>query len=182
MSTHSERAGKLYGGPGPAPTAVKPTKALARPRAKSAPVKSIYGNPYDTALSNYYTKREASLRGDVEGLEIARRERKQVETFARVRGLSAEHLHQALAVVHERDLYPLSKETIEKRRAQTIENLRLELGGSEKADAHLRRYVNLTTALAKEVPTLAARANATGAGEDPRIINALAHYGEAPTT
>jgi hypothetical protein len=31
--------------------------------------------------------------------------------------------------------------------------------------------------LAKEVPTLAARANATGAGEDPRIINALAPYG-----
>jgi hypothetical protein len=120
------------------------------------------------------------LRDDAEGLEGARRERKQVEAFARARGVSPEHLHEALAVMHERDQFPLSKETIEQRRAQTIEKLRLEHGGTEAAHEHLQRYVRVTDALAKEVPSLAARANKTGAGEDPRIIAALAHYGEAP--
>lgn len=68
-----------------------------------------------------------------------------------------------------------------KRRAQTQEALRLECGGHENAQKLLRNYVAITDQLAKEVPTLAARANQTGAGEDARIIKALARYGEAQT-
>jgi hypothetical protein len=172
MSTQSERASRMgYGGP-----------TAAKLRAAAAPIKTLHGNPYDLPLANYYDRREAKLRGDAEGLESARRERQQVETFARARGVSPEHLHEALSVMHERDEYPLSKEAIEQRRAQTIEKLRLENGGTEAAHEHLQRYVRVTDALAKEVPSLAARANATGAGEDPRIIKALAHYGEAPAS
>jgi hypothetical protein len=172
MSTHTERAARMgYGGP-----------VASKPKAEAPKVTSIYNNPYDVPLANYYDRREAKLRADAEGLETARRERKQVEDFARARGVSPEHLHEALSVMHERDEYPLKKENVEQRRTRTIENLRLELGGTEQANAQLQRYVSVTAALAKEVPTLAARANATGAGEDPRIIKALAHYGEVPTS
>lgn len=172
MSTHTERAARMgYAGP-----------AAAKPRAVAEPQKSLYGNSgLDVPIASYYDRREATLRRDREGMETARAERKQVEAFARSRGITSEHLHAALAVMGEYDNFPKKPETIVARRAATVEALRLEKGGIEQAIAHHNRYVSVAAALAKEVPSLAARANATGAGEDPRIINALAHYGEAPT-
>jgi hypothetical protein len=171
MSTsHTDRAARMgYGGP-----------VSAKPRAAAAPIKTLHGNPYDLQLANYFDRRESALRDDAEGLELARLERKQVENFARARGIAPEHLQEALAVMHEHDNFPKSKEAIETRRAQTIEKLRLEHGGSEAAHEHLQNYVNITNALAKEAPTLVERANRTGAGEDLRIINALSAYGAAP--
>jgi hypothetical protein len=176
MSTHTERATRMYGGN--AASTPKP------PTAASASAQRMYGNNggLDRPISSYYDRREASLRADREGMETARAERKQVEAFARSRGITPEHLHEALAVMGEYDRFPKGPETIVTRRAATVEALRLEKGGHAQAQEHLRRYVSVTTALAKEVPSLAARANATGAGEDLRIVNALAHYGEAPTS
>ena len=137
----------------------------------------------DRPLASYYDRREARLRDDREGIETARKERQQVERLCSVqRGITADDLHEALAVMGEYDAFPKGPETVVTRRAATVEALRLEKGGHEQAQAHLRRYVSVTSELAKEVPTLAARANATGAGEDLRIINTLARYGEKPTT
>jgi hypothetical protein len=172
MSTQNERAaGMGYVGP-----------TAAKPRAAAEPQKSLYGNSgLDVPIASYYDRREASLRRDREGMETARAERKQVEAFARARGIKSKHLHEALAVMGEYDQYPKRPETIVARRAATVEALRIAHGGHEPAQAHLRRYLSVTEALAKEVPSLAARANATGAGEDLRIVNALAHYGTAPT-
>ena len=172
MTTHTERASKIYGS----------TKAPTAPQPAAPAAKSLYGNNggLDRPIASYYDRREASLRRDREGMDTARAERKQVEAFARARGITPEHLHEALAVMGEYDNFPKRPETIVTRRAATVEALRLERGGHEQAQEHLRRYVSVTAALAKEVPSLVARANATGAGEDPRIINALAHYGETP--
>lgn len=156
-----------------------PTRAAPPPRAAAAG-KSLY-NTLDRSLSSYYDRRESRLRSDAEGLKTARQERVQVEAFAKKRGISADDLHEALAALHEHDLFPKSPAAIEQRRSRTLENLRLELGGQAEAKAYIEKYVKVTAELAKEVPSLAARANATGAGEDPRIIHALAHYGETPT-
>ena len=176
MSTHTERAQKFYGGAS--------APAARAPHAPSPGATRMYGNNggLDQPLASYYDRRVASLRDDREGIETARKERQQVESFARSRGISAYDLQNALAVMHEFDQFPKKPETIVARRAATVEAMRLEHGGVEQARAFHGRYASLTSALAKEVPTLAARANATGAGEDLRIINALAHYGEAPTT
>jgi hypothetical protein len=169
---HDQRAAKM--GYGAAPSATAPVRP-------AAPKKSIYNTDgLDRPLSSYYDRREAKLRSDAEGLRIARQERAQVEAFARKRGISADDLQQALSVVHEHDEWPRSQAAIEQRRTHTKEALRLEHGGVEEANAHLKRYMSVTSALAQEIPTLAARANATGAGEDPRLINVLAHYGESP--
>jgi hypothetical protein len=171
---HEQRAAKMgYGG--------KTSTAPKPPAAPSPSAQRMYGGNggLDVPLSSYYDRREASLRDDREGIDTARAERQQVEAFARARGITPEDLHTALAVMGEYDQYPKSPETIVTRRAATVEALRLEQGGVVEAQAHLRRLVNVTEALAKEVPTLAARANATGAAEDLRIINTLARYGEA---
>lgn len=176
MSTHTERASRMgYGG--------KAAPIAKPPAAPNASAQTMYGNNggLDVPLASYYDRREAWLQDDEEGLKTARTEREQLEAFARSRGMSPEHLHEALTVVGEYDTWPKKPETVVTRRAATVEALRLEKGGHEQAQAHLRRYVSVTTAIAKEIPTLAARASATGAVEDPRIINALAHYGETPT-
>jgi hypothetical protein len=174
MTTHTERASKMYGG--------NAAPAAKRPSTPSPSAQRMYGanGGLDRPLSSYYDRRESGLRNDREGVDAARKERKQVEAFALSRGITPEHLHEALAVVSEYDQFPKKPETIVTRRAATVEALRLEKGGHEQAQAHLRRYVSVTAALAKEVPTLAARANATGAGEDRRIIDVLANYGETP--
>ncbi len=155
-------------------------KAAQTPRAESPKVTSIYGRPYDLALSNYFDRREASLRSDRERLAEARKEREQVEAFARTRGISADDLNQALTAMHDHEALPKSQAAIEQRRERTKEALRLEHGGTEQANAYLKRYIDVTTELAKAVPTLVARANRSGASEDPRAIAALAHYGKAP--
>src|ERR1700728_3962229 len=100
MPTQTEHAAKM-GYATPPPKAAKPAAATA---------KSLQ-DALDRPLSSYYDRREARLRSDAEGLRIARQEREQVAAFARARGISADDLHEALAVMHERDEYPRSKET-----------------------------------------------------------------------
>jgi hypothetical protein len=170
MTTHADRAAKMYG-----------TKSPAAPRAPAPAVKSLYAGKrgdLDAPISRYYDRRESSLRNDAEGLRKAREERKQLEAFALKRGIAVNDLDAALTALHDHDVLPRSQAAIETRRVRTKEALRLEHGGYEQSQTFLKRYVSVTDELAKEVPTLAARANATGAAEDPRIINALAHYGE----
>jgi hypothetical protein len=170
MSSHQERANRMYPG-----TTEKP-KAVAAP---SVLRKTIYPTGgYGGVLSSYYDRRDSRQRDDREALEISRRERAQIEAFARTRGIPADVVQETLAVVHEHDMFPKSKGVVEQRRAQTLEALRIKHGGHEEAQKVVRNYVALTAELAKEVPTLAARVNETGAGEDMRIITALAQYGE----
>ena len=173
MSTHTERAARM-GYTTTARRAVAPT-----PRAQAAARMYDHGG-LSLPISSYFDRRESGLQDDREGYETARKERHQVEAFARARGISAQDLHTALAVMGEHERFPKSTETIATRRAATMEALRLEHGGAEAAQSHLRCYVNVTSELAKAVPTLAARANETGAGEDRRFIDAFAHYGVTP--
>jgi hypothetical protein len=136
------------------------------------------------AVNSYYERYDSKLRGksDTGGLIESRQERAALEKFARDRGMSNADLHVALSVMNERDLYPLSQQTVAAKRAGTKEQLRIDHGGEEQRDAHLQKYVAFTTALAHEVPTLAARANANGAGEDRRLIDIGAKYGAIPNT
>jgi hypothetical protein len=156
---------------------------MGTPRHEAS--KRMYGGPtdggsYNGATDSYYSKRDARLRArdDTEGLQTSWREREQVEAFAKKHKIAPADLQDALAVVNEFEAFPKSPQTVEKRRAATLEALRIECGGHESAQHLVRNYVNLTTALAQEIPTLVTRVNATGAGEDGRIIKALARYGE----
>jgi hypothetical protein len=151
------------------------SRKLYGPSAKS-------GGSIDAAIAGYHDRWLGNRRDDAEAVATARRERPQIEAFAKKFGITPNDLTAALNVLLERETFRANPESIAARRAATLEALRLEHGGSEQAQVYLHRYLRVTTALAQEVPSLATRANATGAGEDPRIINALAKYGDAPVS
>ncbi len=134
----------------------------------------------DSAIRAYHDRWLARRPGDKDARRTADQERAQLTAFATRRGITPAALAEALNVLHERESFPNSPQSIDARRERTREALRLERGGAQEAHAHLQRYLTLTQDLAKSVPTLATRANATGAGEDLRIINALAEFGDQP--
>jgi hypothetical protein len=177
MTTSREDAGRvLYGG--------RPAEG-AKPaaRAKQPSGKSLYSTDgYGGALASYFDRREAKLRDDREGLEISRRERRQVEAFARKRGIRAADLQEALVVLLEHEAHPKAQAVIEQRWAQTFEQLRLEHGGLANAQKVLDGYAAVTKDLVAECPTLADRAGRSGAGNDIRVIETLAKYGEQTST
>jgi hypothetical protein len=165
----------MYGNPSkPAPKTVttKPHKGDAE---------DSHGGSYDLAIASFYDRRQAKLGGDREGLEVARRERKQIASFARRHRMAPEDLHTMLAVIHEHDAMPRSQEAVEQRLAQTLETLRVECGGSEQAQALCQNYTKFATELAREIPSLVSRAEANGAGGHLDLIKLGAKYAETLT-
>lgn len=161
------------------------TERTVMPRSEAA--KRIYTGgsaSYGHALNSYYARRDARLnaKGDREGLEVSQRERTQLEAFAKARGMSSEDLHAALSVVLEHETFPRSPEALTQRLAQTKEALRLEHGGHEQSQAAIHKFVAFSEALAKEVPTLAHRANQTGAAQHPDLVRIGAQYAPVSNT
>ncbi len=181
MSTHNERAARLYG------TTASPLARTTSTPATSRQVAAerLYGGSgdgYGPAISSYFDRREARLRDDAEGLATSRLERTQVEAFAKKRGIKPTDLHDVLAVVHEHEVFPKSAEAIEKRWIQAFEDLRMTTGGQDNARKLLTDYSALASDLAKEIPSFADRAGRSGAGNDARLVKALAPYGAALPT
>ncbi|MGH9643439.1 MAG: hypothetical protein ACRD3Q_13570 [Terriglobales bacterium] len=160
MTTHNQRAARMYGG-----------KSLGS------------GASYEHHTGSYYSRRIAALnaRNDTEEVALARAEEKQVEAFARKWKIPPEDVAVVLDRLRDHEAFPRSQESLKTRRDQTLEQLRIELGGAEAARKAIEAAVRVTTDLAQTIPGLAARANATGAGEDGVLLKTLAKDGEQPT-
>jgi hypothetical protein len=155
-----------------------PARPAARTLYPSKPTES--GASYQRHTSGYYSRRVAALnaKGDREEVAFARAEETQVEAFARKWGIQPEDVGTVLDRLRDHETFPRSKEALEKRRAQTLETLRIEFGSAEAANNALQGALRITTDLAQTIPGLATRANASGAGEDAVLLKTLAKYGD----
>src|SRR5262249_8759615 len=135
----------------------------------------LYSN-YGLALDSYYGRRNGGLRDDPEQLRLSREERGKLERFARTRGMGPSELHTLLAAMAECEAHPRSAENLATRREEVREQLRLQAGSVEERDALLKRAVAFETAVAQEIPTLAARAVHVGAAEHPDVVRIGSRY------
>jgi hypothetical protein len=168
----------LYAHEGQHAAATPASRPAARTLYPSKPTES--GASYQRHTGSYYSRRIAALneKGDSEEVAFARAEETQVEAFARKWGIQPEDVGTVLDRLRDHESFPRSKEKLEARRTETLEDLRIHFGSAEAAHKALQGAQRITTDLAKTIPGLATRANASGAGEDGVLLKTLAKYGD----
>ena len=144
----------------------------------------MYGRPtegggsLDLATANYYDRRDSGLRDDPERLAQSRNERQQTRRFLEAHGISPNRAQEVLDVLREHDLRP--RRADDARWKSTFEHLRLQTGSEATAREIFERAQVGAKVIGRDLPALAARADASGAVADPKVMQFLAQVADAP--
>ena len=136
------------------------------------------GSSHDSALTNYYTRRHASVKDDKTRLERDRAERRALQSFAESHGILPDDLHTGLSTLRHYEVNP--RKVGDEHWKQSFESLREEEHDETSARTLFERAQRGAAVLERELPTVAARAAETGAIADPKIMRFMAAFADEP--